>query len=83
MSAQVSTYLATLADNGAFESDRFVVECDAGVSHRADLPEHGVTMLVMFQPRGSREPVSFTLHQTISGFRIASNVFAPVMENCA
>ena len=81
--AQVDAYLSALADFGAFENDRFVVECDAGVSHRADLPEHGVTILVIFQPRGSREPVSFTLHQTVSGFRIASTAFAPVMENCA
>ena len=81
--AQVEAYLASLAEIGAFENDRFVVECDAGLSHRADLPEHGVTILVIFQPHGSGEPVSFTLHQTVSGFRVASTAFAPVMENCA
>ncbi len=80
---QVEAYLASLVEIGAFASDRFVVECDAGLSHRADLPEHGVTILVIFQPHGSEEPVSFTLHQTVSGFRVASTAFAPVMENCA
>ena len=81
--SQVDAYLSTLADIGAFASDRYFVECDAGVSHRADLSEHGVTILVIFQPHGCREPVSFTLHQTVSGFRVASTAFAPVMENCA
>ncbi len=81
--AQVEAYLCSLDGIGAFENDRFVVECDAGVSHRNDMPEHGVTVLVSFQPYGSAEPVSFTLHQTVSGFRVASTAFAPVMENCA
>ncbi len=81
--AQVHAYLTTLAEIGAFDNDRFVVECDSGLSHRTDLLEHGVTILVTFQPRGSRVPVSFTLHQTVSGFRVASTAFAPVMENCA
>ena len=80
---QVDAYLSSLAGIGALASDRFVVECDAGVSHRADMAEHGVTILVSCQPHGSAEPVSFTLHQTVSGFRVASTAFAPVMENCA
>jgi hypothetical protein len=68
---------------GAFANDRFVVECDAGLCQRNDSREHGVTVLVVFHPLGSKEAVSFTLHQTVAGCRVTSTAFAPVMENCA
>ena len=71
------------ADMGAFENDNFVVECDAGLSHRSDSLEHGVTVLVVFHPLGCREAVSFTLHQTVSGCRVTTSAFAPAMEHCA
>jgi hypothetical protein len=61
---------------GAFESDRFIIECD-------DRHEHGVTILIGFHPLGCKEPVSFTLHQAITGCRVTSTAFAPVMKNCA
>jgi len=72
---QVLTYLYTLNDLGAFAADDFVVQCDAGISQRADRAEHGITILLVFHPRGSDEPISLTLHQTASGFRVGSTAF--------
>lgn len=79
----VTAYLAALANSGAFENDRFVVECDANLCHRDDRRQHGVTTVVIFHPRGCVDPVSFTLHQSAAGCRVTSTAFAPVMENCA
>ena len=81
--SQAVAYLSCLADMGAFENDRFVVECDAGLCQRDDRLEHGVTILIMFHPLGCTEPVSFKLHQSVSGSRVTTTAFAPVMENCA
>lgn len=80
---QVTAYLMALANMGAFENDRFVVECDAGLCKRDDSLEHGVTIVVVFHPLGCDEPISFTLHQTVAGCRVTSTAFAPVMEDCA
>ena len=74
--AQVTAYLSAMEGMGAFESDRFIIECD-------DRHEHGVTILIGFHPLGCKEPISFTLHQAITGCRVTSTAFAPVMENCA
>jgi hypothetical protein len=81
--AQVTAYLASLSNMGAFEDDRFVVDCDAGLCKRADSVEHSVTILITFRPLGCAESVSFTLHQTAAGCRVATTAFAPVMEDCA
>jgi phage tail sheath protein FI len=81
--SQVTSYLSAMEGMGAFESDRFVVECDDDLCHRDNRQEHGVTILIGFHPLGCKEPVSFTLHQTVAGCRVASSAFAPVMENCA
>ena len=81
--SQVTAYLTALANFGAFENDRFVVNCDAGVSYRADDADRGVTVLVTYHPAGCSEPVSFTLHQTVAGSRITSTAFAPVIDDCA
>ena len=78
--AQVTAYLAALADQGAFEGDRFDVNCDAGVSRREDRPDRGVTIMVSFCPSGCDEPVSFTLHQAVAGCRVASSAFSPVFD---
>ena len=80
---KTTAYLAALSNMGAFENDRFDVECEAGVCPRKDGQEAGVTLLVSFHPLGCKEPVSFTLHQTVSGCRVTTTAFAPVMENCA
>jgi phage tail sheath protein FI len=75
--AQVTAYLSCLADLGAFEDDKFVVECDAGVRKREQGVDHGFAIFVAFHPRESAEPMSFTVHQTVAGSRVASTAFAP------
>jgi len=81
--AQVTAYLASLSNMGAFEDDRFVADCDAGLCKRENSVEHGVTILLRFRPLGCTETISFTLHQTVAGCRVAMTAFAPVMEDCA
>ncbi len=77
---QVTAYLDSLADFGAFENERFIVECDAGLRKRDDGLEHGFAIFVAFHPRASAKPVSFTLHQTVAGCRVASTAFAPAYQ---
>jgi len=72
---QVLAYFHSLADLGAFADEDFIVQCDAGVSNRADSDEHGITILLVFHPIGCDEPISLTLHQTASGFRVGSTAF--------
>lgn len=81
--SQVLAYFYALDDLGAFADQRFVVQCDAGISSRADHKEHGITVLLGFHPSGSNEPISLTLHLTASGCRVASTAFAPSIANCA
>lgn len=81
--AQVRRYLASLHDIGAIATNRYVVQCDAGIANREDRLEHGVTILLVFHPTGSAEPISFTLHQTVLGCRVATTAFAPVAQDCA
>jgi hypothetical protein len=78
ISGQIRAALQSLFDLGAFESDRFVVQCDAGLARRDNEFEHGVTILLGFQPSGCGQPVLITLHQTAHGCRVASTAFAPV-----
>ena len=80
---QISAYLSYLYDIGAFEDDAFVVQCDAGIAKHEDQLDHGVTILLAFHPRRSTEPVSFTLHQTVRGCRVATTAFAPAAQHCA
>ncbi len=81
--AQVLTYFYCLNDLGAFANDRFIVECDAGVSKRNENKEHGITILLVFQPAACDEPISLTLHLTATGCRVGSAAFAPSVEDCA
>jgi hypothetical protein len=75
--AQVRAYLCCLADLGAFRDDNLVVECDAGLRGRKANSNHGFAIFVAFHPLASDEPLSFTLHQTATGCRVASTAFAP------
>ena len=75
--AQVSACLASLADLGAFESDHYVVECDAGICGAAPGNKRGFAIFIEFQPLGSPQAVLFTIHQTVAGSRVASTTFAP------
>ena len=80
---QVLTYLYSLSDLGALVDDDFIVQCDAGVSQRQDSHEHGVTILLVFHPVGCDEPISLTLHQTASGFRVGSTAFGLTIRHSA
>ena len=80
---QIFSYFSDLAELGAFANECFVVECDAGLCRREDRIEHGVTILLLFQPLGAVEPISFTIHQTVAGCRVASTAFAPNLGNFA
>ena len=81
--AQVLTYFYCLNDLGAFANDRFIVECDAGVSKRNDNSQHGITVLLVFQPAACDEAISLTLHLTATGCRVGSAAFAPSVEDSA
>lgn len=81
--SQVLAYFYALDDLGAFADQRFVVQCDAGANRRGGGKEHGITLLLVFHPSGSNEPISLTLHLTASGCRVGSTAFAPSIENCA
>lgn len=74
---QVRSYLGQLFEHGAFESDDFTVQCDAGVARQEDESRHGVTIMLGFRPKYSRKRLLLTLHQTPAGCRVASTAFAP------
>ena len=74
---QVTAYLSCLADLGAFAEQHFIVECDAGLRRAESTAENGFAIFVAFHPLGSTEPMSFTLHQSAAGCRVASTAFAP------
>ncbi len=81
--SQVHAYMCYLADAGAFVDDTFLVQSNAGLHSRPIDPERGITILLVFHPVGADEPVSLTLHQTISGCRVATTAFAPATAECA
>ena len=81
--SQVHAYMCYLADAGAFVDDGFFVQCNAGLHSYPIDPNRGITILLGFHPVGSDEPVSLTLHQTISGCRVATTAFAPATAECA
>jgi len=78
---QVLTYLDCLYNLGAFANGDFIVQCDAGVSKRTDSEEHGITILLVFRPIGCDEPISLTLHQTASGYRVGSTAFGLTLHS--
>ncbi len=77
--ARIHAYMCALADLGAFENDRFLVQCEVSPG----LPERGITVLLSFDPRGVGETVALTLHQSTTGFRVASTAFGFATEDCA
>jgi len=81
--SQVFAYLSALVDLGAFANDRIDVQCDAGLCKKVDGANHGFSILIAFQPRECSKPISFTLHQSVEGYRVASTAFAPVAEDYA
>lgn len=81
--SQVFAYLSALVDLDAFADERIDVQCDAGLCKRTDGIAHGISILVAFRPHGCHVPISFALHQSVDGFRVASTAFAPVVRDCA
>ena len=81
--SQVFAYLAGMANLGAFASEAFDVQCDAGLCKKSNASDGGVSILISFHPHGCSKPISFTLHQSIDGHRVASTAFAPVIRDCA
>mgnify|MGYP001812417964 FL=1 len=81
--SQIIAYLSALANLGAFASERFDVQCDAGLCKKKDVPNGGISILISFQPHGCSKPISYTLHQSVDGHRVTSTAFAPVVEDCA
>jgi hypothetical protein len=81
--AQVHAYMSALTDSGAFSDDNFLVQCDAGLHSNPVDPHRGVTVLLAFRPAGSDETVALTLHQTVTGCRVAPTAFAPVIAQVA
>jgi phage tail sheath protein FI len=75
--SQVHAYLSCLADAGAIAGDRFLVRCDRGLHVQAKHAERGVTILLEFHPAGANDAVTLTLHQSVSGCRVATTAFAP------
>jgi phage tail sheath protein FI len=80
---QVHSFMCALSDYGAFENDHFLVQCDAGLRRQPVDPDRGVTIMLAFHPAGSDETVSLTLHQSVSGYRVATTAFAPVRAEVA
>jgi phage tail sheath protein FI len=81
--ARVTACLAGFAAMGAFESDNFIVECDAGMRKRIVGAGHRFAIFLAFQPRAANEPVAFTVHQGVAGCRVASTAFAPGLTRSA
>lgn len=81
--AQVHAFMTALAAEGAFDSERFTVQCEAGRHVEPTDPLHGVTILLSFLPADSDEFIWLTLHQTVQGCRVTSTAFAPVTAECA
>jgi hypothetical protein len=81
--SQVFAFLSALVDMGAFANDQIDVQCDAGLRGKSDSPDHGISILISFQPHDCSKPISLTLHQSAKGFRVASTAFPPVIGNCA
>lgn len=75
--SQVHAFMCYLTDSGAFVSDSFFVQCHTGLQSSPYDPIRGITILLGFHPADSDEPVSLTLHQTVSGCRVATTAFAP------
>jgi phage tail sheath protein FI len=80
---QVLAYFEDLYEMGAFQDDKFFIECDAGVSNRSDSAQHGVTILLGFHPAACDQRISLTLHLTPTGCRVGSTAFAPSVDHCA
>lgn len=74
---RIVDYLTTLHALGALASGKFSVECEASVGRVVDGAWAGLSVHLAFQPLGSPQPLTFTLHQGATGCRIVNTAFAP------
>jgi phage tail sheath protein FI len=81
--SQVHAYMSALAAAGAFADDRFTVQCDARLRTGPVDPHRGVAVLLAFRPAGLDETVALTLHQSVTGCRVALTAFAPTFGSIA
>ena len=81
--AQVHAYMTWLAEQGAFATENYTVQCDASLHGDRAEPHRGMAVLITFQPNGCDDLVSLALHQSIAGCRVATTAFAPVTAACA
>jgi Bacteriophage tail sheath protein len=81
--SQLTAYFAGLDNLGAFENDRFAIDCKVDSRGAAGRAGKRVAIVISFHPVGCRGPVSFTLHQQVTGCRITQSAFAPNIEDCA
>jgi phage tail sheath protein FI len=79
--AQVLAYLDGLYELGSLVDGHYSVRCDAGVTRRAEASQQAVTIVLVFQPTGSEEPVSLTLYLSTAGSRVVSTAFASTLEH--
>ncbi len=81
--SQVEAYLVALGGLGAFAGDHIDVHCDVTLCQHEGSSEPVLTLIIVFQPDGVSKPISLTLHQSVSGFRVASTAFAAALPHCA
>lgn len=81
--AQVHAYMTWLAEQGAFATEKYTVQCDASLHGNQADRQRGMAVLITFQPSGCDDLVSLALHQSIAGCRVATTAFAPVTAACA
>lgn len=75
---QVDGYMSYLANAGAFADDRFVVQCEIESQRGVRDSDRGITVSIVFRPAGTSEDIALTVHQMVSGCRVAATAFAPV-----
>ena len=72
---QLNAFFANLADLDVFDGDRYAVEC-ARLHSTGAGPAPGVSIDIMFHPRGATGPVTLTLQQSSEGLRVVGTAFA-------
>lgn len=77
---QVQAFLAGLHDEGAFENDRFDVQCHLMSPVDENAAVRRVTIVIGFLPAGQTDTLWLTLHQDIHGFRASTAAFAPSLD---
>ena len=80
---QVDGYMSGLANSGAFADKRFMVQCEIETTKSTTDQDRGITIMLAFRPFGTEEDIALTIHQMVSGCRVAATAFAPVAAEVA